>query len=143
MNDEELREFFLELRDEPVPAESLARVRIAVNQRLESRRRFGMWRWGLAAGLAATACLAAWSLMPGRGLPAQLPARIESSVLPQPPAPEPIPQQAPVPRRQATVRTRPVRIEHPVPRPAESSEGAREIRIESPDSDVVLVLIGG
>lgn len=53
MNDNELRELFGEMRDDPVPSESLARVRMAVSGRLQARRRaLGwvgrspcLWRW--------------------------------------------------------------------------------------------------
>ena len=37
MNEQEMRELFREMRDEPVPADSLARVRAGVDQRIQKK----------------------------------------------------------------------------------------------------------
>ena len=53
MTEDRMRELFREMHDEPVPADSLARVRMAVSARTE--RRAG-WFWRVAAGVALAAC---------------------------------------------------------------------------------------
>jgi len=132
MNEEEMRELFREMRDEPVPADSLARVRAAVDQRIQKRPWLSAWK--IAAALLMAGCVvgAFLSLRPGKPVPIEqvsppeiaqvLPVQVES------PAPPKIPVRvASHPRR---ARPRPVVEGVPV-----------SIRIETPDPDVVILLV--
>jgi hypothetical protein len=140
MNDNELRELFGEMRDDPVPAESLARVRMAVAGRLQARRRaFGMG-WKIAVPLVVAGCLTVAIGRPRTAEPVQAPAApvaaIEQSVPVEAPSPRPVHKRV----RAAAKVAAPVT--HVLPAPAPS--GASEIRIENPyDPEVVIVLIGG
>ena len=140
MNDNELRELFSEMREDPVPAESLARVRIAVAERVQSRRRrFGMG-WKIAVPLAVAGCLTVAMLRPRITEPVQAPvapvAAIEQS------APVEARPRRPVHKRVRAAAKAAAPARHVLPAPAPS--GASEIRIENPnDPEVVIVLIGG
>jgi hypothetical protein len=48
MNEEEIRDLLREMREEPVPAESLARVRLRVDARVRRRSRWKVATWSLA-----------------------------------------------------------------------------------------------
>lgn len=126
MNEEEMREIFREMREEPVPADSLARVRAAVDQRIQK------WPWVFAGKIAAALVMA--GCIVGAFLllrPARTPAPIE-----QPPVPEIAQSQPPV---EVPVRTVP-RPKRARPRPV--VEGVPvSIRIETPDPDVVILLV--
>ena len=164
MKDEQIRELFGEMREEPVPAESLARVRRLVGERARTRRRvFAVgwgwpgWTWKAAAALAAAGCVALMlrlanepaPVLPGAPAPvAQSPAALEPTVKAEP---EPV---LPITQKRIRKAARPVvevdqqqPVEQAQPAeqvPAAGAEGAHEIRIEnSEDPDVVIVLIGG
>ena len=140
MRDDELRELFGEMREEGVPAESLARVRRAVGAAVEARRRtFGMW-WRAAILLAVAGCMVV-VLREARTVPSpvvQVPV-VQAPVVAveeQPSAPAP----APVVHKRVRAVAKPVREIQKAP----VHNGASEIRIESPlEPDVVIVLIGG
>jgi hypothetical protein len=131
MNEDELRELFREMRDEPVPADSLARVRAAVDQRIQKRP--WVFAWKIAAALAMAGCLVAGFLLlrPGRSvIPIERPSTPEiAEVLP--PAESPAPPQRPVVRVARPRRAR--------PRPVDAVPVL--IRIETPDPDVVILLV--
>jgi len=57
MNDEQMRDLFREMRDEPLPADSLVRVRMGVAERIAQPVRRPWWlRWQvLAAGVVGVA----------------------------------------------------------------------------------------
>ena len=61
MTEREIQDLLREMRDEPVPADSLARVRVGVENRTVRRR----W-WKLAAPLALAGCVVAGFLLLGR-----------------------------------------------------------------------------
>jgi len=136
MTEDQIRELFREMRNEPVPPDSKARVRMAVAERTQSwpekiRRR---WKW-LAVALAP-ACLLLVMLM----------TREKKIVLPPPPVVHPpvvasVETPPPAPPPQPHI----VRARHRVPKPPReiASKGASLIRIETPDPDVVILLIGG
>jgi hypothetical protein len=140
MNDNELRELFSEMREDPVPAESLARVRMAVTGRLQSRRRaFGMG-WKIGVPLAVAGCLTVAIWRPRTAAPVRAPiapvAAIEPSVAVEARPPRPVHKRV----RAAAKAAAPARHVLPAPPPS----GASEIRIENPnDPEVVIVLIGG
>jgi len=134
MTEDEIRDLFREMRDEPIPADSLARVRIGVNERTQSRRWFGFWR--IAAVLLASACVL-WVAL----------SRRTAAPVPAPPPAPPIVamrQAAPAP---ALASARPI-VHRRRPKPARHIErtqiagGATLIRIETPDPDVVILLLG-
>jgi len=123
VNDDEIRELFREMREEAVPADSLARVRMAVAARTE-RSRGRLW-W---IPLLIAACCGIALLFRPAGVPLPAP--------PMPPAPvvahhDP-PPDSPVPRM--------VRRVHRVPAP-QTGPGT-VVRIETNDPDVVILLVG-
>ena len=136
MTEDQIRELFREMRDEPVPPDSKARVRMAVAERTQSwpeklRRR---WKW--LAALVAPACL----------LLVMLTTREKKIVLPPPPVVNPpvvasVETPAPAPPPQTHI----VRARRHIAKPPReiASAGANLIRIETPDPDVVILLIGG
>ena len=132
MNEEEMRELFREMREEPVPADSLARVRAGVDRRVQKRRQLFGWKVAAALAMAGFIVGAFFLLRPGKSVPIEqvsppeiaqvLPVQVES------PAPPKIPVRvASHPRR---ARPRPVVEGVPV-----------SIRIETPDPDVVILLV--
>jgi hypothetical protein len=137
MTEDQIRELFREMRDEPVPPDSKVRVRMAVAERTQSwperlRRR---WKW--IAAVLAPACLLLLMLMTGEKRVAVPP----SPAAPAPPvavAEPPAPVEAPPPPRIVHARHRIVNPPREV-----ASNGASLIRIETPDPDVVILLIGG
>ena len=125
MNEDEMRELFREMRDEPVPADSLARVRLGVDQRI--RKTHWLTPLKIAAALVMAGCVVAGFVLLR---PVRTPVQIQpprqpevAQVLPPPEAPVPA---APRPRR---ARPRPAKVE-PI-----------SIRIETPDPDVVILLV--
>ena len=129
MTDEEIREVFRDLRDEPVPADSLARVRLGLEERLRRRS-----RWKIPAlALAGVALLMAIGIVDSR--PPKRKA-VVATVASHTPVPPPI-ELLPVSRRPViapAILTTPRRREQPAP--------AVSIRIETPDPDVVILLVG-
>ena len=124
MNEEEMRELFREMREEPVPADSLARVRMRLGERVAKKR---WWRIP-AAALASAACiLAAFFLLRPAKTPVPIEKPVISEIAPvQPPVEVPV-RAVPRPRR-----ARPRPVVEPVP---------VSIRIETPDPDVVILLV--
>ena len=119
MNYDRMRELFREMRDEPVPADSLARVRAKLAERTGRRSWFRWWVPVLVAGLAILAVV----LRPAGTPPPPV-------VLVQRAAPPPTPAPA--------VRPRP----RSVPRPQPRVVAGTVIRIDTPDPDVVIFLVG-
>ena len=137
MTEDQIRELFREMRDEPVPPDSKARVRMAVAERTRSwpeklRRR---WKWW--AAVLAPACLLLVALM-------TLQKKVDAPIPPAAPAPPVAVAEAPAPIV-APPRPHIVRARHRVATPPReiASGGASLIRIETPDPDVVILLIGG
>jgi hypothetical protein len=134
MNDNELRGLFSEMREEPVPAESLARVRMAVTERVEARRRRVAASWKIAVPLAVACCVTVVMLRPKAVTPVPVAPVVEVE---QQSAPVQVASPKPVVRKRVGAA-----VSHVQPAPIEG--GASEIRIESPlEPDVVIVLIGG
>ena len=71
MTEDEIRQLFREMSDEPVPAESLRRVRVAVADRTQPQ--IGA-RWWSAAVLGAVACVVLLMLRLREPAPVQRPA---------------------------------------------------------------------
>ncbi len=123
MREDEMRDLLSEMRDDPVPADSLVRVRTRVEERIAGRD------WRRPVALLAAVAFAAICLV------AVVTRRDPQPAPPPPPliaaVPAPPPAQAPVvakPRH----RTR-------KPAPMQSN---LIIRIETPDPDVVILLLG-
>jgi hypothetical protein len=143
MSDDKIRELLREMRDEPVPAGSLARVRQAVESRVEGRAGRGWWK--LAAPVAAMAgiAIAVWFYKPASSPAVAVP--VAQAVLP--PAIAPVEQPAaetvdrPVSRRLNPEQPRVRKPRRSVPIRQVASKGA-VIRIETPDPNVVIVLLG-
>jgi len=123
MTERDMREVFREMREEPVPADSLARVRSGVEQRIGKRN----W-WRFAVPLALAGCAVAGFLLLR---PVKAPAIVE-----QPGAPV-IAQVLPAVEIPARPAPRPKRAR---PRPVVKGVPV-SIRIETPDPDVVILLV--
>jgi hypothetical protein len=124
MTEQEMRELFREMREEPVPADSLARVRVVVDRRIARRD----W-WKLAIPLAVAGCIVAAFLMLR---PAKTPVRTIEVVQPE------IAQVLPQSELPVQTALRPKRS-RPRPRPVEGEPVL--IRIETPDPEVVILLV--
>ena len=123
MTEREIQDLLREMRDEPVPADSLARVRSGVEQRIGKRN----W-WRFAVPLALAGCSVAGFLLLR---PVKAPAIVE-----QPGAPV-IAQVLPAVEIPARPAPRPKRAR---PRPVVKGVPV-SIRIETPDPDVVILLV--
>lgn len=132
MNDDRMQELFREMRDEPVPADSLARVRMRVSERTAQAPHRAMW-WRWAAGLAMVAAVLFAVLWP-RPTPAPVIVAKKTIELPKPSVATRVIADTPV--------VRPVRVRRTVPVAKPLPSGAVAIRIETPDPDVVILLLG-
>ena len=124
MTEQEMREVFREMREEPVPADSLARVRAGVDQRVGKRR----W-WKFAVPVLVVGCIVAGFLFLK---PAKIPVRTIE------PAPLEIAQVPPPKEIPVRIAPRPMRVR---PRPQQVTTGPLLIRIETPGPDVVILLV--
>ena len=124
MTEREIQDLFREMRDEPVPADSLARVRMAVEKRTGKR---SGWKWVVPLALAASV-VAGFLLL----RPAKAPTPIE-----QPSAPEIAQVVIPPPEVPVKRASRPKRVR----RPQQVVGMPVSIRIETPDPDVVILLV--
>ena len=115
MTEEDIRGLFREMREDSVPLDSLARVRMRVAERTAARR-----GWKLAVWVLAPLCLLMLAVALRSPAP---PLRIELPALP------------PVRVEPAVVQSRP---RHIVRRP----KAPVLIRIETPDPEVVILLVG-
>jgi anti-sigma factor RsiW len=140
MTDDEVRSLLRSLRDEPVPADSLARVCLAVAERSEaakSRRRFVLpWKFvGLLASAALT-ILAVVLFSPTRQTTPPA-AKIRQEVVTTKEVPPPpivnVEPQKPVMGATKSNKTR---------RDAKPKSKDMVVRIETADPDVVILLIG-
>jgi len=118
MTEDEIRGLLRAMKDEPVPVDSLARVRLGVAERARVRR---WWGWGLVAALAAVVLV----VMLLRPVDVPL-VEVAHRVAPPPVIEVSTPVKAPVKRK--VVRR--VKKESMV------------VRIETADPDVVILLVG-
>jgi anti-sigma factor RsiW len=123
MTDDQMRSLFREMREEPVPADSLTRVRIGVAQRQEKPR---VWLWLIPVLMAAATLLALVFFRPERPVPLPAPPLIAVNQVPPAPAVTPTP-----PIRRA--------VHHP--RPRVQSRPGTIMRIETNDPSVVILLV--
>ena len=131
MNEQEMRELFRDMRDEPVPADSLARVRASVDQRIHGRPWMSAWK--MAAVLVMAGCIVAGFLLLRPGKAVQPVQQVSAPEIAQAlPAESPVPPERPVARVARARHTRPRPVVEGVP---------VSIRIETPDPDVVILLV--
>jgi hypothetical protein len=137
MTEDQIRELFREMRDEPVPPDSKARVRMAVAERSQSWTEKLRRRWKWMAAVLAPACLLLVVLMTGQ-------KKVDVPPPPVAPAPPVAIVEAPAPIV-APPQPHIVRVRRRIVKPPRETVpgGARLIRIETPDPDVVILLIGG
>src|SRR5438105_3936839 len=129
MTEDEIRELLREMRETPVPADSLVRVRLGLEDRMRRRARWKYVWWVLAA---ATVLLSALLFQPSATVRKPAGAKV---VARQPEAP---PMELPAPAARLTVRPAIIRK---VRRPEKAPDPV-VIRIETPDPDVVILLVG-
>jgi len=137
MTEDEIREAFREMRDLPVPPDSLARVRLELEHRI---RRRSAWRTAAFLLTASAALLAVFLFGPlaHRRTPVANPAAqrqpkmavIEATRPEQQPAKDALPASIPI-----------VRAHHRLRRKAPAAAPVT-IRIQTPDPDVLIVLVG-
>lgn len=138
MTEDDLRGLLRELKDDPIPADSLARVRLRVAQRREKKSVGTAWKWLVAAFAAAMGvAVVALMLRPDRTPVPKIAATPNRKVIAMPA----IPPDAETPRRSKARRT--VSRKKPDthrPQPAFPQDGL-VVRIETADPDVVILLI--
>ena len=129
MTDDRIRELLREMRDEPVPADALARVRARVEERTAPRPR----RWWLVpvfAVVLAVLAMVFWPRHPDEPV-VQVAREAPTMAPPRLPASQPV----------AAVVAKPVRVTKRLQQPLAAS--ASTIRIETADPNVVLIFVTG
>ncbi|HEY3826929.1 MAG TPA: hypothetical protein VGL82_20370 [Bryobacteraceae bacterium] len=129
MTDDQIRDLFHEMREEPVPPDSLALVRMKVEDRVRSRA-----RWKIAAWVTAAAVVMLIALLLPHGTVIHNTAGTKTMAMRQPAKPS-----VDVPGTAPPVAVRPA-IQKTRRRPRASSSPV-EIRIETADPDVVILLV--
>jgi hypothetical protein len=131
MSDDHIRDLFRELREDTVPADSLARVRLKLSDGIRRRTRWKMAAWTAACAAVSLAMLLAALFVDAGRQPASA-GRVARS-------------------RPVAAQELPLFTKHPVLRPAirRTRRKARpvtnqsvSIRIETADPDVVILLVG-
>lgn len=130
MTEDRIRDLLRDMRDDAVPADSVARVHANVSQRIASSSHRG-FAWRLAGALALAACVVIAVFVFRRSEPKALPT---TTVAVPPSDSQLIPAAVPPPLAPRRIRK--------APAPAIPRGGAALIRIETPDPDVVILLIG-
>ncbi len=110
MNEQEIRNLLREMRDEPVPVDSLVRVRLRLDDRIRRRARWRIGAWAMACASVLLAGLFAWQgmqvrEMAQRGGPEPLPI-----VRSEKPEPEELPLSVNRPAVRPAIRRRPHRV---------------------------------
>jgi len=131
MNEEEMRQIFRGMRDEPVPADSVARVRAGVDQRIQKRPWAAGWKLAAALVMAGFIVGVFVLLRPGKPAPTEPPVAPEIAQV-MPPVEAPVLPEIPVRTAPRPKRARPRPVVEGVP---------VSIRIETPDPDVVILLV--
>ena len=126
MTEDQIRELFREMREDPVPPDSMARVRLGVAERTVRRRR---WMFAMAFLVPAFAVLIAMLTRQPARVVIQPPPMQQTASVPDTPVSD-----APV--------THPARAPRLIARHKRSEPAATVVRIETPDPDIVIILIG-
>lgn len=133
MTEDQMRDLFRDLRDEPVSSDSLRRVRVAVSEKTAARPRT-FWSWVMAASLVA-ACAALVMIIQRSESPVKEtapPVVVQKQDI-APPVVEVKPPS--VPRKMKVHQVRHTRK-------VQKDESNVVIRIETADPDVVILLLG-
>ncbi|HSP67480.1 MAG TPA: hypothetical protein VLN48_07120 [Bryobacteraceae bacterium] len=131
MTEREIQDLLREMRDEPVPVDSLARVRLGVEQGTSKRN---WWKFAVPIAVAASVVAGFLLLRPAKA-PGPIEQPMEQSSTPEI-AQVVIPREIPVRVAQTAPRPRRVR-----PRPQRVEVVPVSIRIETPDPDVVILFV--
>ncbi len=149
MTEDEIRSLFRKMRDEPIPPDARVRVQAGVAERIRS----GSWVsgfhgwWKIAGGLMAAASIAAVLLLIRPSTAVHEPAPGVAARLPDAPLEKPAPPERAAPAPVNALR----RVKHPARRAAQAPVRRQEtpaagdgvlIRIETPDPNVVILLVG-
>jgi len=140
MNDDQIRELLHEMREDLVPANSLARVRQAIMARASARvgrRGLGV-AWKLAVPAALASCIVVVLLRPPARHNAPPPVQPADAIEEKTPAP---PVAAAVQHKHSRTNARAARHFQQEPAPTAQADGASLIRIETPDPGVVILLL--
>jgi hypothetical protein len=132
MNEQEIRNLLREMRDEPVPVDSLVRVRLRLDDRIRRRARWRIGAWAMACASVLLAALFAWQGMQVRDMP-----RSEAERLPIVRGEKAQPEELPLTITPPAVRPAIRRTPHRVVRQPQSVV----IRMETADPDVVILLV--
>lgn len=130
MNEQEIRNLLREMRDEPVPLDSLVRVRLGLDDRIRRRARWRIGTWAMAFASVLLAGILAWQGMQVREAP-----RAEAERLPivRSEQPEELPMAITAPAVRPAIRRRPRRVGR--------DPQSMVIRMETADPDVVILLV--
>jgi hypothetical protein len=134
MTEDDIRSLLREIKDEPLPADSLARVRLGVAAATVSRRT--MW-WRLFATVAAVAAAVVLAVVVLR--PTQQPVPAASIAVPEAPVAVAPRQEPPRVVKVRASKPRPVRQ---TPPKVVNEQPDVVVRIETADPDVVILLLG-
>jgi hypothetical protein len=140
MTDDDIRALLREMQDEPVPSDSLARVRLGVAE--GTQRAAKHWlstRWKVI-GVLATAALGALLLFVVRSTHTVI-LPVAKVVQEVPMESVPVPQASP-PQRSKVVRTAATKRKTSNRSYKKQTGDGVLVRIETADSDVVILLIG-
>ena len=132
MNEQEIRILLREMRDEPVPADSLVRVRLRLDDRIRRRARWRIGVWAMACASVLLAALFAWQGMAVREMP-----RGGGEALPIIGQHEAQPEELPLTITPPAVRPAIRRTPHRFAREPQSVV----MRMETADPDVVILLV--
>jgi hypothetical protein len=130
MTEEDILDIFREMREEAVPADSLARIRLKTRDRLRRRTHWKVASWAMAAAFVVV--LAALLFRP---VGAVRQAANKGPVAARQSRP---PVELPAGLPQVTVRP----VIRKSRRRVEAESETSSIRIETPDPDVVILLVG-
>jgi len=139
MSEEELRELLREMRADPIPVNSLARVRISVAQRVRNRRR---WRGSAALSLAAVSVAVLVIIF----LPIAQPPHTNTNLVVRRAEPSVTTEQQPTQPRVLRAANRPVRRHLARPQGVVSEMHKENgnpilIRIETQDPNILILLV--
>ena len=129
MTENEIKDLFREMREDPVPEDSLSRMRSMLESRMRSRARWkaAAWVMATAAVVLIAILLQPWAARRNSAIPMLVASRVDLLPLQLPSHLSPV-------TVTPTVRHLHRRVEPPLP--------PVEIRIETSDPDVVILLMG-
>ena len=148
MTEDQIRDLLREMRGEPIPPDTRVRVRAAVAERIQSGSWVSMFhgRWKIAAVLLAIASIVAVVLLlwPSRAVHEPTPGIAVRQPDAQFERATPLEKAAPAPVHLIHRAKDRARIVQPAPHKQESPAAGDGlvIRIETPDPDVVIILVG-